>query len=247
MSASRPSKKSTNKFWIWLGRFLYVLAWPALYIYLRRGGVRTRLIVTSGDSILLVKDWLGDNSWKLPGGGLHKGEMAEAGAMRELQEETGLIASIHQLKSLGRSVTNGHGFRITIDSFWLELPKTTAPTAQRGEILDAQWLPLDEALDKQPLSDNTRQLIERWRSQLWAWVLNLLHYDHYSLGIVICTSTKLFWVSYNLCVDTRSQFIDVIAYSVVGAGHRWLFGPYNALNNSGDTQSAGLWCCFLYY
>jgi len=166
MSALLPSKKSTNKLWEGLGRVLYVLAWPALYVYLRRGGERTRLIVTANDKILLVKDWLGDGSWKLPGGGLHKGEAASVGALRELAEETGLVAKANQLKPLGLTVSHGHGFNVTIRSFWLQLPKTSALSPQAGEILEARWLPVEEVLKRCNISDSTRLLIEQWGGQL---------------------------------------------------------------------------------
>jgi ADP-ribose pyrophosphatase YjhB (NUDIX family) len=36
-------------------------------------------------------------AWTLPGGGIHFGEHPEAGALRELQEETGLIGRIVEL------------------------------------------------------------------------------------------------------------------------------------------------------
>ena len=53
-----------------------------------------RLIVLDpGDRILLFSftDKTGRTGWFTPGGGLRKGEMPEAGAVRELAEETGLV------------------------------------------------------------------------------------------------------------------------------------------------------------
>ena len=39
--------------------------------------------------------------WTLPGGGLHFGEEPEAGALRELEEETGLTGAIERLAFVG--------------------------------------------------------------------------------------------------------------------------------------------------
>lgn len=145
-----------------MGRIIYIPAWPALYIYLRFGGERTRVIVTGDDKILLVKDWLGDGSWSLPGGGLHKGEAVNIGAARELMEETGLQVDPKELKLLGRLTLRGRGFRITSSYFLLRLSAIRPVKPQGHEIIEVRWLRLNDVLQQHRLSSNTRQLIEEW-------------------------------------------------------------------------------------
>ena len=70
----------------WLGRWLYYLAhfiwWP-----LRLKTRRVRVIIRSGDEVLLVRNWFGTGRWNLPGGGMHRGETAQAAMIREVREE----------------------------------------------------------------------------------------------------------------------------------------------------------------
>lgn len=54
-------------------------------------------VIRRGDRILLCRvapGNLGEGLWTLPGGGLDFGEAPEAGAIREVEEETGLVAEI---------------------------------------------------------------------------------------------------------------------------------------------------------
>jgi 8-oxo-dGTP diphosphatase len=56
-------------------------------------GISTSVFMRRGDEVLLLKRALGEavGSWYIPGGGLEPGETLEAGARRELVEETGLV------------------------------------------------------------------------------------------------------------------------------------------------------------
>lgn len=59
------------------------------------------IVVVAGSTILLGKA-TGSNRWDLPKGGPDEHETPSAAALRELKEETGLIASISELRELGR-------------------------------------------------------------------------------------------------------------------------------------------------
>ena len=57
----------------------------------RRNMVRG-ILLTADDEVLLMKmalPWYPEPVWVTPGGGLHAGESAEEGLLRELREETG--------------------------------------------------------------------------------------------------------------------------------------------------------------
>lgn len=107
-------------------------------------------LVTCGDEVLLVQrgQQPGKNLWALPGGFLDVAERLEAGARRELQEETGLdlSACAHQLRGSraydapdrsvrGRFVT--HLFHFALDG---------APPPVRGadDAAAARWWPVAE-------------------------------------------------------------------------------------------------------
>lgn len=75
------------------------------------------LSVDGGGQVLLVRvapDYPTAGRWTLPGGGLDFGEHPEAGALRELTEETGLNGEIQSLAFLDSSTRpanpeRGHG------------------------------------------------------------------------------------------------------------------------------------------
>lgn len=128
-----------KRIWKQVGITAFWLSWPLLYIYLRHGS-RAKILVTAGDEVLVVKSWLGTGKWSLPGGGLHRGENPIQGVLRELQEETGVIADPLQLSSLFKDIFRQHRFRVTYECFLLELSKPAAIRPQRFEVVDVAWI-----------------------------------------------------------------------------------------------------------
>lgn len=150
--------------WNLTGRLAFWATWPAMAatIYFTK---RTRILVVAGDEILLTKGWLGSGQWALPGGGLHRGEDPAEGALRELKEETGVLASKDQLKSLfsgrvmGETSTNYY-----IYAYALELSEKPQLTRQKGEIIELEWRTLEEVYKKLPPGKVTARIIDKWRS-----------------------------------------------------------------------------------
>jgi 8-oxo-dGTP pyrophosphatase MutT (NUDIX family) len=72
-----------------MGRILFYLLWPLIWVYspLQK---RARVYLIVGSEVLLVRNWFGDGSWQLPGGGMKFNEKIEVAAARELHEETGI-------------------------------------------------------------------------------------------------------------------------------------------------------------
>lgn len=153
-----------KKLWAITGRVMFVLAWPALYL-LFKGTKRTRIIVSCGDNVLFVKDWLGDGSWKLPGGGVRKSENVELAAVRELKEETGIELSAPDLSNVGVIKIDESEMPYYCYAFSAKVPSTNLKTKKhKMEISDIAWLNVNKS-NEQNISNATRQLLRLWRQQ----------------------------------------------------------------------------------
>jgi len=128
-----------HSLWPKTGRALFWLLYPPLFIYLRLNA-RTRVVIEHEGKILLVKPWLGNGSWDLPGGGLHIGENPKTGALREVLEETGIGLKASQLESHGTLRAKGlYGFRAHV--FYVFLSKEPPIVRQQVELIDIRWVP----------------------------------------------------------------------------------------------------------
>jgi ADP-ribose pyrophosphatase YjhB (NUDIX family) len=143
------------------GKIAFWLSLPLLYLYLHSSR-RTRVVIIAEGQILLVKGWYGSGKWILPGGGLHRGEEARAGAVREVAEETAIRLLPEQLKPFGEARHRGYGLRYAYERFYVELPKLLVITPQRLEIAEAAWFPADK-LDLNSVETDAADTIEVWR------------------------------------------------------------------------------------
>lgn len=133
-----------------LGRCAYIAVWPILFVYLKFGE-RTRIIVTQGNHILLVKGWINDGKWSLPGGGLHRGEEPKKGALRELKEETGIVS--HQILLFGKATARNRGLQFKYYRFYVVIADKTAIKKQQLEIAEAAWIDMKDLTPKMMQSD----------------------------------------------------------------------------------------------
>jgi len=146
---------------LWIGCVVFWLAWPAYQVYFRRSE-RTRVLLVAGSKVLIMKGWINDGSWNLPGGGLHKNEGPLDGAVREVGEETGLILDPTGLHYMGTAEFRRAGLRFTYHMYCGTADDSIALKLQRHEIAELHWVEI-AALDTMPLSQEVRHTLEAAR------------------------------------------------------------------------------------
>jgi len=147
--------------WRKAGSLAYALGWPLLWVYLRIGA-RTRVLVVADGQVLLVQNWLGDDKWGLPGGGLRRHENLTKGAAREVTEETGIPLLPDQCKLLASEWRVRDSLKFYCHFLVATLPAPIVPQKQRGEIVGAGWFALDKLHDLPRKAEIDRAL------ELWA-------------------------------------------------------------------------------
>jgi 8-oxo-dGTP pyrophosphatase MutT (NUDIX family) len=158
-----------KKPWHLLGRIVYWISWPALFIYLRFTK-RTRVLIVCNEEVLLTKSWMGSGAWHLPGGGLHSGEEPIKGAIREINEELGLNLTAEQLKLLleKRHTNERHlsfvyyGYVVTLT----EKPQLKKPS---GEISELAWFKISEIKDLNLGGATVKDMLDTWGSSPESW------------------------------------------------------------------------------
>lgn len=100
--------------------------------------------------------------WEITGGSIITGETSVEGAVRELAEETGLVAASGQLTKI-REIKYGHYFR---DSYiWksVEMIDPLTMQLQFGEVCDAQFVTFKELVDMEKKNLTVPNLLDRCR------------------------------------------------------------------------------------
>jgi len=123
----------------WMGKIAFYLGWPAIAIYLA-GSQRSRIVVFSENYILVLKAWLGDGKWTLPGGGINPSEPIIDGVLRELREETGLQLEKNNLKELSSENFKLRAIRVKLHFFSAEVATRLLVHKQPGEITAIEWV-----------------------------------------------------------------------------------------------------------
>ncbi len=109
--------------------------------------------------LLLVRHSYGPGGWALPGGGMNRGEAAEAAALREVAEEVGCrIEGARVLEQLEETLSGSP------HTAWLVAGRTLdRPTPDKREILEARFFPTHSL--PEPLTPLTRRRIDAWKGK----------------------------------------------------------------------------------
>ncbi len=129
------------------GTLVFFAGWPFFWAYFRIWSRRTRVIVIHDKRLLLVKGWLSDGSWGLPGGGAHKRELAVESAVRELQEETGVAALPSHIQHIADIKHQERRLKYTAMYFLYKPQAEPKLIRQKKEIADIGWFNKEQLKD----------------------------------------------------------------------------------------------------
>jgi 8-oxo-dGTP pyrophosphatase MutT (NUDIX family) len=109
------------------------------------------VIAVHDDRIVLVREWhesWGGDFWNIPSGMVESHETPVVGAVRELAEETGLLAAPDVLHLVGTSSTTSEHHRSLAWNFTTVIDRPLiAVNDPDGLILEASWFTRDEAIE----------------------------------------------------------------------------------------------------
>lgn len=139
----------------------HTLVSPFLKPYFKRNTRVRVLICDPANNILLIRSWFSHQQWSLPGGGINWGEDLLDAAVREVQEETGIVVQKNSLYSLGEFKNTNPNEPFTIKCLGVRIAHQAAhtPALRRLEILEVQWFPMGRL--PQNCSPTVKLAIER--------------------------------------------------------------------------------------
>lgn len=120
--------------------------------------------VIKDGALLMVKRGRGPNAgmWAIPGGKVDYGESMPAAAIRELREETGIVAEIERVIWVGDAIGPGDPpeWHYTLVDYLARMTGGTLEAADDAELV--AWVPLDQVLDL-PVTPTMQDLVEALR------------------------------------------------------------------------------------
>lgn len=124
-----------------LGRLIWFSAGWLAMIYLRRTNRVYSIVMIDQPvrQVLLVKNWLGDGNWRLPGGGMHSKETETQALERELREELGI--SLPQTRDKLTEFESNGGVK---SSVYTVRVKSLDHKRRITEITAAEWFDLNQ-------------------------------------------------------------------------------------------------------
>lgn len=117
-----------------------------------RTGKSAVVLVVSNNHVLLVEQFrvpVNEHTWEFPGGALDEGEDFITGGLRELAEETGIIANpahtVEFLTGFNAPATINEESRVLLTVLPDSYPKDKV-VFQTAELSDAKWFPFEDVV-----------------------------------------------------------------------------------------------------
>jgi 8-oxo-dGTP pyrophosphatase MutT (NUDIX family) len=136
--------------------------------FVRHPGAAAVVALDAAGRLCMVRQYrhgIADFLWEIPAGKLDPGEAPEACAVRELAEETGIVAQ--RWTSLGQYLPAPGIFTELIHLYLARDLSVGAPAPDADEDLELQWLPLSDALAKVQRGEwnDGKTALALWRAQ----------------------------------------------------------------------------------
>jgi 8-oxo-dGTP diphosphatase len=140
-----------------LGKIVYFFGFP-LFRILIRNTIRAYVIILVDNEVLVTKNWLGfQKKWRLPGGGVQKGERHIVAAQRELKEEVGIATHEQNLEPVGTKPFRS-SFNYDYYLYVLRLPEKPELAIDKREIVSAEFM-LVEKLSALSISEEVQNFL----------------------------------------------------------------------------------------
>ncbi len=136
--------------------------------FVRHPGAAAVVALDAAGRLCMVRQYrhgIADFLWEIPAGKLDPGEAPEACAVRELAEETGIVAQ--RWTSLGQYLPAPGIFTELIHLYLARDLSVGAPAPDADEDLELQWLPLSDAIAKVQRGEwnDGKTAVALWRAQ----------------------------------------------------------------------------------
>jgi len=119
-------------------------------------------IVLREGTVLLIRtqDLKGRTVWAYPKGKLHTGETARQAAVREVAEETGWRCKIETELPKSQYWFQRSGQRVKKTVRWFRMTPVEECGETDGEVDEAAWVPISEALDRLTYDSDRKLLLQ---------------------------------------------------------------------------------------
>ena len=109
---------------------------------------RVTAIVTHGKNILLIYRFKnGEEYYVFPGGGVEEGESVEEALLRELEEETGIIASLMMPLCVYKNDRLEYFFHVPCSDVETKLGGPEVDRQSEANIYRLEWIPFNKIKD----------------------------------------------------------------------------------------------------
>lgn len=118
------------------------------------------IVINDKNEILLIKEVIRNEYYKLPGGHIDDAEMISSALSREVFEETGIVVEFEKIVSLGHFYP--HQFRKS-NLYILCLAKAKSykiKIQDKQEISEALWIKLDEIFTRKDIHEYTKSIVK---------------------------------------------------------------------------------------
>lgn len=122
-----------------LQKLIYLITYPFVALSLN-GSTRTRVAVIHDGQVLFIRPRLGNGTWDLPGGGVHKGEKLTSSACREIKEELDIDIDPRDLKKIHFKTIHNFLFSFQAVYFAVVVDEKPPLKMQKLEIAGLKWM-----------------------------------------------------------------------------------------------------------